>query len=396
LKNFHIKKHQRFFGETIENTKVLVHRGKKELRKILLKKGFDDMNKTLKILLILISTTIILTGITYASVKIYEKIKGQATMTLIFTGEIGDTDTNNIWISTFQLAWNEFKENVVGKNIEFEDESSKIANELNKNIFTKEMLSENSYYISVEKTSPELREKLLKDINEKFGIKDNSILNEVNFDTIGNSYTIYSLLVKNFEFITPFDKLEKSKFGNYDELVEYFGINNASDETMANNVEVLFYNRKNDFAVKLNTKQNDEIILYRTDNNSSFDNLYKEIIEKNKVFNGKRNFTKDDELKIPYIKVNTIINYDELCGKFIKGTNGMYIANALQNVKFNLNEKGGNLISESAIKSEYNLENENSRYFYFTDNFIIFLKEKNEENPYFSLRVNDLNVLQSN
>lgn len=149
------------------------------------------MNKTLKILLILISTTIILTGITYASVKIYEKIKGQATMTPIFTGEIGDTDTNNIWISTFQLAWNEFKENVVGKNIEFEDESSKIANELNKNIFTKEMLSENSYYISVEKTSPELREKLLKDINEKFGIKDNSILNEVNFDTIGNSYTIY-------------------------------------------------------------------------------------------------------------------------------------------------------------------------------------------------------------
>ena len=86
MKNFHIKKHQRFFGETIENTKVLVHRGKKELRKILLKKGFDDMNKTLKILLILISTTIILTGITYASVKIYEKIKGQATMTPIFTG----------------------------------------------------------------------------------------------------------------------------------------------------------------------------------------------------------------------------------------------------------------------------------------------------------------------
>ena len=81
---------------------------------------------------------------------------------------------------------------------------------------------------------------------------------------------------------------------------------------MANNVEVLFYNRKNDFAVKLNTKQNDEIILYRTDNNSSFDNLYKEIIEKNKVFNGKRNFTKDDELKIPYIKVNTIINVESL------------------------------------------------------------------------------------
>lgn len=35
----------KILGQTLQNTKNLIHRGKKELRKILLKKEFDDMNK---------------------------------------------------------------------------------------------------------------------------------------------------------------------------------------------------------------------------------------------------------------------------------------------------------------------------------------------------------------
>ena len=57
--------------ETLENTKVLVHRGKKELRKILLKKGFDEMNKSLKVILIVILVGALLSGIVYAGTVIY-------------------------------------------------------------------------------------------------------------------------------------------------------------------------------------------------------------------------------------------------------------------------------------------------------------------------------------
>lgn len=353
------------------------------------------MNKMIKVLLIIISTTVILTGITYASIKIYEIVKGQATMTATFTGKVGDTDLNRVWIGTFQLAWNELEENVIGKNIEFEDGNSEIINELNKKIFSKEMLSESSYYICVEKTYPELKEKILEDIDKKFSINNKTILDKVNFDKVNNGYTIYSLIYKEFEFITPFDKLGGDRFCNGNDLVEYFGINNASDERMNKNVEILFYNDQNDFAIKLNTKQDDEIILYRTDNNKSFNSLYKEIIEKNNAFVGNKKFTEDDELKIPYINVDTIINYDELCGKVIKDTNGMYIANALQNVKFSLNEKGGNLTSESCVSSEYISDNENSRYFYFNDKFIIFMKETNKEMPYLGLKIDNLNLLST-
>ena len=67
-------------GETLQNTKSLVHRGKKQLRIILLKKGFDEMNKVAKVIIILLCVSIFLTGGVYGAVKIYnEYIKNQTT-----------------------------------------------------------------------------------------------------------------------------------------------------------------------------------------------------------------------------------------------------------------------------------------------------------------------------
>ncbi|MGN0992381.1 MAG: RNA polymerase sigma factor [Bacilli bacterium] len=61
----------KILGQTLQNTKNLIHRGKKQLRKILLKKGFDDMNKILKVVIIILCITVSLTGITFAGVTIY-------------------------------------------------------------------------------------------------------------------------------------------------------------------------------------------------------------------------------------------------------------------------------------------------------------------------------------
>ena len=61
----------KILGQTLQNTKSLVHRGKKQLRKILLKKGFDEMNKFTKICILILCITISLTGITFAGVTIY-------------------------------------------------------------------------------------------------------------------------------------------------------------------------------------------------------------------------------------------------------------------------------------------------------------------------------------
>ena len=283
------------------------------------------------------------------------------------------------------------------KTVEFEDGNSMLVDELNKRTFTKDMLSKDDYYIKVGQTSPKLKEEIKNELAQKFNINVSNLLDEIDFENDTNAimgYTVYSMLMKNFEFIVPFDKLGGLRFNDSEGYVEYFGINNASDESLNQNVEVLFYNNQNDFAVKLKTKENEELILYMNETYTSFNDMYNEIEEKSKNYSGDKTFNQSDELKIPYINVDTIINYDELCGKIIKDTDQMYISNAIQNVKFILNEKGGNLVSEAAVVSEYNSLAENARFFNFTKPFVLFMKEENKSKPYFSLKVDNDNVLK--
>lgn len=283
------------------------------------------------------------------------------------------------------------------KTVEFEDGNSMLVDELNKKTFTKDMLSKEDYYIKVGKTSPKLKEEIKNELAQKFNINVSNVLDEIDFENDTNAimgYTVYSMLIKNFEFLVPFDKLGGFRFDDNEGYVEYFGINNASDESLNQNVEVLFYNNQNDFAVKLKTKENEELILYMNETYTSFNDMYNEIEEKSKNYSGDKTFNQSDELKIPYINVDTIINYDELCGKIIKDTDQMYISNAIQNVKFTLNEKGGNLLSEATVVSEYNSLAENARFFNFTKPFIIFMKEENKSKPYFSLKVDNVNILE--
>lgn len=283
------------------------------------------------------------------------------------------------------------------KTVEFEDGNSMLVDELNKRTFTKDMLSKDDYYIKVGKTSPKLKEEIKNELSQKFNINVSNVLDEIDFENDTNAimgYTVYSMLMKNFEFIVPFDKLGGFRFDDSEGYVEYFGINNASDESLNQNVEVLFYNNQNDFAVKLKTKENEELILYMNETYTSFNDMYNEIEEKSKNYSGDKTFNQSDELKIPYINVDTIINYDELCGKIIKDTDQMYISNAIQNVKFTLNEKGGNLLSEATVVSEYNSLAENTRFFNFTKPFVLFMKEENKSKPYFSLKVDNVNILE--
>lgn len=399
------KETAKIMDKTEIQIKTLAHNAKRKLSKILIDEKVIDMknNKILKILSIILALGIIISGVVYASFKIYENVKSTS-MIPSFTGKMGDTNTNNVWVGTFQLAWNEFLDTRLdGKSLEFEDYNSELANELNKRSFAKDMLSDDSYYIKVGETTPELKMQIEEDIRNKFKY-NSTILNDLDFRKVdGNKkcYTVYSMLCKNFEFPIPFDRLSGIMFKDSETFYKCFGIENSSSEEVNSNVDVLYYNkisnenlRSNDFAVKLKTKREDEVYICRTASNNSFEEIYQEMNEKAKSYTGKKEFTEDDELKIPYINLDTVINYDELCGKFIKGTNGLYLMNAMQNVKFSLNEKGGNLTSEAAIQDMYLSVGMETRYFYLDNNFIIFLKEKDADKPYFALRINNTDLLE--
>ena len=364
--------------ETIENTKVLVHRGKKELRKILLKKGFDEMNKSLKVILIVILVGALLSGVVYAGTVIYNNyIKNNTnhniSMNPSYQSTLDENTINNLWVGTLDLAWKELENQLGKERIDLEDGNLPIVDDLNSSTFTKDMLDSNDYNITVERT-------------------------------ITNGYKIDTSLNKELHFLEVFDNFSNDytwTFGDSEEFIKYFGINNASSEEINKNIEVLFFNRNDDnsaksddFAVKLKTQEGDEIILYRTNENKNFDEYYKDIQEKTNAYTESREFTEDDELRIPYVRVNGMIAHNELYNKYIKDTNGLYFTDVIQNVNFYLNEKGCNLSSQVTMVTEYLSTSINARYCYFNDQFVIFMKEANSSQPYFALKVDNTDILE--
>ena len=364
----------KILDETLSNTKTLIHRGKKQLRKNLIKKGIIEMNKILKVLIIFTAITVLLSGIVYAVTQLYKRFNTNHNITMnpSYKSTLNENTINNLWVGTLDLAWKELAEKIGKEKIELEDENVQIAKDLSASPFTKEMLDKNDYKINIERT-------------------------------ITNGYKIETTLNKELNFLEKFDNFNEYnwKFGESEEFIKYFGINNASSENMNKNIEILFYSpisinnsHSNDFAIKLKTKEEDEIILYRTDTNKSFEEYYKEIENKTNLYTGNREFKEIDELRIPYVRVNGMISYDELYGKEIKNSEGLYIFDTIQNVNFYLNESGCNLKSKATMVTEYLSVGIDTKYCYFQDNFIIFMKEKNSDIPYFALKIDNSDILE--
>ena len=364
-------------GETVPNIKNLVHRGKSKLRKILIKKGFDDMNKSLKVLLIVILVGTLLSGVVYAGAVIYNNyIKNNRnhniSMNPSYQSTIDENTINNLWVGTLDIAWKELESQLEMDKIDLQDGNLPVVDDLNSSTFTKDMLDSNDYSILVERTETQ-------------------------------GYKIDTSLNKELNFAIPFDNFSDMyewKFGDSEEIIKYFGINNASSEEMNKNVEILFFNRENEnsarsdnFAIKLKTKEGDEIILYRTNENKNFDEYYKDIQNKASSYTGSKEFLEGDELRVPFVRVNGMIAHNELYGKFIKDTN-MYFADVIQNVNFNLNDKGCNLSSEVTLVTEVTGIGMEPRFCYFDDQFVIFMKEANSDQPYFALKVDNTDVLE--
>lgn len=347
--------------------------------------------KLFTILIIVIVVCIIFTGIVYAIKTI---TKNKSSLVATYNSSRMYADTNTVWVGSFQLAWNEFMKEIIGGKVEFENENNILLEQLNNGNLNQSMINENDYYIKVGKTSPELKAEILNDIERKFAINNQTILDNINFENKDTSYTIYSILNKKFEFLSPFNTMSESTFKDSKDKFEYFGIKAGNSESLNENINSLFYNNSEDFAISLSTKENEEVILYRTNENDTFENIYGKLNDKLKN-SDKEKFTEMDELKIPTINMDTLIAYDELCNKYIKGTDAMYISNALQNVKFNLNKFGGNLTSESYIEEVTYMDRmDKGRNFYFTDRFIIFLKEKGKDMPYMALMVDNSEILK--
>lgn len=303
---------------------------------------------------------------------------------------------NSMWCGTFNLIWNDLKNELAHQDIVFSPQLEIVEN-LNKGTFNNSYLSDNSYYKKLGIIKPELKAEIKTAIKDKFN-ENSAILDDFDFTYNGDkNYFLYAMLIKEFKFPYVFSKLDNDKFKNI-KNVKYFGINSETDKKVYNQVEVLYYDNEDSFAVKLNTKENEEIILSRGFKGNSFNEIYDFINAKNKEFNGSKTFDSHDYLKIPNIDFKIKEEFKELEKKdfLFANQDTYYIDKAIQTIEFKLDHEGGKLKSEAGMSvNETSAAISSKRYFYFNDDFVIILKEKDKNLPYFAAYISDIKSVQN-
>ncbi len=357
-----------------------------------------NINKK-KFVIVVCTCLIILGGVIYFMGN-KNKIKDMPLTEGIYVVPTMDDDIkpDSSWCATFQLVWNDMKNEVVKQDIVFNPQID-MAENLNREEFTEDMISDEYYFKIYGLKTKSLKEKIEAGIKEKFN-QTSDILDDFGWSEDGDSdsYFFYTMLYREFEYKTRFSKLHKGNFGKY-ENINYFGIDSKSNDSVRKQIEVLFYNSDDDFAIKLKTKSNDEVILYKNPKGNNFNEIYDNMTKNISVYDGNTTFSDKDEFKVPYIDFNIRREYDELSFKDFYTSNGekYYIEKAIQTINFSLDEKGGKIKSEAAVEFDsisigYDDE---IRKFYLDDTFALFLKEKSKDKPYFAARIDDIRKYQN-
>lgn len=329
-----------------------------------------------------------------------------------------DTITSNsAWCGTFQLVWNDMQDEVVKQDIVFKKQIELVEN-LNKQTFKEDDISEEYYYKNYGLMTLNLKEEIEQGIKEKFD-EPSDILDTLDWSSApqddsgysddSKTYLFYVMLFREFNFEKEFEELDNDIFkGSQDEYedIEYFGIEFDGKEEIQKQVDVLYYNSEEDFAVVLNTKEGDEVILAKGNNGNTFSDIYNAVLSKEDDYNGKKSFTENDTLKIPNLDLDVLKKYEELIedgsgDKIFYDIDGniCHIKDALQTIKMTLDKSGGKVKSEAAIVmqmdsvmiEEPKVEN---RYFEFDSEFTIFIREGGKDLPYFAANIDDITLFQ--
>lgn len=324
---------------------------------------------------------------------------------------LDEIKNDSAYCPTFQIVWNELSDYFCGgKSVEMLNGTNTLIDNLNERTFEKTDLSDDYYYVKVGKQVLSVKKEIEDGIKDKFN-ETSDILDMANWvnDSGENfdidayeAYVFYSMLKREFTFNEPFDVIDENGTFNDFTNVKYFGINSDSDNKLRNQVNVLFYEDYDNHSVLLNTKQGDEVILLKTSDDSfkNFDDVYKYLENKTNKFDGEKEFTEDDSLKVPNIKFDVLKKYNELIGKTFNSDDGKSreISEALQTIRFEIDNEGGKIKSEAiiAVKTLAIIAPEEKRNFNYNDTFYLMLREKGKDKPYFMVKVDNINLFQEN
>jgi hypothetical protein len=306
---------------------------------------------------------------------------------------------NQVYCSTMQLAWNELSE-YVGGEITFDtnNRGTKTAltlRELNKKSFRKEHLDEESYLAVAGLVSDGILSRIQKGLQGKF--RDTT---KIDFSRVCPTDIIaYAYLLKNLMFLQKFDEIEDLSFSGMScgctVPVKAFGtvVRKDSPHKLLNQVRVLHYNDPTEFTLSFKTQSEDIMIMAMLKPESTLEETLAAV-----NIGAPEHLIEKDKLKIPKLSFDLEHRFSELQNRqvLINGiVSDRFIAEAIQLIKFELNEFGAKLRSEAAItmRKMAAFIPAKPREFIYDKPFLIYLKHHEDAPPYFVAWVGDTDFM---
>lgn len=306
-------------------------------------------------------------------------------------------ENDTVWCGTFQLIWNDLKNKIAKQDIVFIPNQLKVVQNLNKETFKEQDLSDKYYYKKIGTPTPTLKQEIENAIKQKFN-ETSDILDDYDWENYTDEdFFLYSMLKKEFQFEKEFEELAPGTFGDY-QNIKYFGINKDQTGALKKQVTVLYYNGKNDFAIKLKTKQQDEVILCKNPIGNTFNEIYQNIKTKQSIYTGSTSLKDGEKLKIPNITIDKKERFNEIEQKsfYLSNNKSYHIEQAIQTIKLELDRTGGKIKSESGMMAvkDSAMQVSQIREFSIDNTFAMFLIEQGKTNPYFAGKITDITKFQ--
>lgn len=285
-----------------------------------------------------------------------------------------NTKNSVIYCASTEIMWNELllflKAPVKTK------QSNSTIELLNAAVIDYKVPLENQFYVA---KSGLVKKGIIEDINKELKAKFDIIWDKrQNFTS--KDFVAYSFLKKEITFKKPLeDEFPRIAFNNK-EYVDYFGL----ERTNSKNVLIHDYKNENDFIVELKCEDSlDQIFFVKAIDVKNLENLYKNSMERINL-NQYTQILENEKLKIPFLKFDTIKKYSEVENSLIlnKKLKKANIESFEQQIDFELNQQGVKLYSKSELIMTF-LDVEIKREYIFDQPFLVIMKRKNQENPYF-------------
>jgi hypothetical protein len=310
---------------------------------------------------------------------------------------------NVIWCSSFQLAWNELKDNVIGEPVKLIG-AEEIANHLNLAKQSRADISDKSYYAAAGLVKDGILEKIQTDMAKRFPSEPQPDFKDVSPTDV---IIAYCYLTANVKFRIPyFENYKKFIFkdsqGNKTQVTS-FGIRPEDDyayKKLRKQVEIIYslYDPDShnllEFAVDLSkdTKPN-QIVLARIEQKETLGHTLAHLDDKIAGFTKEKfshQFGINDVLLVPNIFWRITHHFKGLEGKYLGNTGyeNLFIRLALQMIQFRLDRSGAELKSEAKsyvapIPS----------HFVFDQPFLIYMKKRGARHPFFVMWVDNAELL---